>query len=1032
MITNLGRLYKSTDGGMNFEHLPHDHDITAIGLTNTGVIYIGSVTANSMMLIERSFDGGATWETVYEEGPTINYITDMEYSYIPGTAGLPYFIATTNWKGILKGGGTNWYYSNNGIEYRKRYLRKVCFDKETGYIYVGSDFTLFYSVDNGNTWDDMNMNGVLTQNNLDILKSAEFKIYTGFSKSIWKRINEVWKLKFVNSLFQIGDFDIAYDDFNRLFLSFIGTLADTGGKIYMSFDGGETWELHKVASEKIRLIDSNNKDTAFAMGDVTLGEYISAYRTTNGGLTWVGGPIIQNTETWLTDLSAATGKIAYGASVNRFNNYFFRTFDGENWEYFISPIGKIYSLEAYGRINSSRVFAGTGYKIWRSDDYGDSWREVFYIEGYGINDITSDPEDPAILYAVASGMENPPQNWGYSKLFYSVDLGRVWFEMSFPVPDATIEKIEVDLYYKDTIFVKAENKGIYFIETPWEKDQLTSSSENALYFNGGVKLKRARDTLWVVYESGNGIFVTYSTDNGNTFTPKKEIFDGKIPAIDINPDYNPYIIFVKDDTLLYGVGRISNGWPSEPWLLYRTSEVGGSITSPCFHIRDDGMGFVAFITNFWRELKVGAFNTRVPNPTLYLYPAAAMGCDVRWASLTILPDGNPAVVYQSTDGGSKIIYKYWTGNEWSSPEQVSPTTHYAVHPFLGIKSDGTPCCVWIHNNIVYYSERGDNAWGIPTPLSSSIYISDYPQIHYPEPLIVTWTQVHSEWLRNEVVFRRLTNTGWSGITVIDRGSEERKYVSIECGRILTTPYLFSVFQKKLVPIYDLPFRKNVLVEPQATILYTGEPYQTSFTQYREGTLILGKDEYYQLVDLGDSLVYNIKLPSGTYVITLIAYSDLQREEEVYVNSEFSGVWNLNSGDLSAFITHVPVYDSVLNLKLRGLGSKAVCGLIVILPYRGEGGPHGKGFTPEVNLEVYPTFVKDKFLLIHSVRESSPIKIMLYDVMGRKVSELLKEKVVSPGIYRVELKRPEGLSPGIYFLKINAGNLKGTKKIIFSR
>lgn len=63
-------------------------------------------------------------------------------------------------------------------------------------------------------------------------------------------------------------------------------------------------------------------------------------------------------------------------------------------------------------------------------------------------------------------------------------------------------------------------------------------------------------------------------------------------------------------------------------------------------------------------------------------------------------------------------------------------------------------------------------------------------------------------------------------------------------------------------------------------------------------------------------------------------------------------------------------------------------------------------------------------------ETSNVKLIVYDVLGRQIKTLVNNNLAS-GVYEVEFNA-EGLSSGIYFYKLTAGQFSETKKMILTK
>jgi photosystem II stability/assembly factor-like uncharacterized protein len=817
--TNKGIYKKIGSGGWVLKYDKSVKDLKIHPL-NSSIVY-AVVDEDNFYSVIKSEDQGETWNIVFSL-PSYHKPTSIE---ITNSGEIYFSVRNANFEDntiLFKSiDGMNWIplTSENGLF--DKIMNKVKADpRNSNFLISGGSFAIYVSNNNGENWEQKSK-GFRKFIPKDFSIVLPEKIHVCFSQFPLifetKNMGENWKLIFsINGTMIRPLWKPLFA--HPLFPSKVFIAGEGGvdvGKVVFTENSGINWKLaefpfstcngqriisHPLFCNILYMVCRSPQQLRISNdgGNNWIGKIIEFNGYTPQGLSIVVHP--QNTN------------IVY---IGCNHNYgVVKTEDmGETW-YRTGMIDKtVYSLDI-NPLNPQIIYAGTNNEIWKTKDGGNTWEHIepdmiqppsnppYPLHAYTL---LLDPEEPSIIYSGIS-----PYPYEKSEFYITVDAGRKWFDYTFNLPSSIIKDIQIDKDFPDSIFILCEHQGIYFTKTKWEKDQLTSSSSNSLYFNGGIKLRRARDTLWVVYESGDGIFVTYSGDNGNKFAPKREIYSGKLPAIAINADYNPYIIFVKDDTILYGIGRIISGsWPNEPWILYKTTQTGGGINCPCFEIKNN-TGFIAFYTGFWHDIKVGYFNTTIPNPEVYFYPNPATGCDVQWVSLDILPNGNPAIVYQSIDDGSKIIYKYWTGIRWSAGEQVSPPAHYALHPFLRIKPDGNPCVAWVHQDRIYYSERTPTGWTSPIALSSSNYISDYPQI-YQKPLIVCWRQTLPNSEGYQIVYRWKMGNEWADVKIIDEGNENRDYPQIVCGKIGFLDYLFCIFQKKIEPIYELPFRKKPLI-----------------------------------------------------------------------------------------------------------------------------------------------------------------------------------------------------------------------------
>ncbi|MEO0276469.1 MAG: hypothetical protein ABIM60_06805, partial [candidate division WOR-3 bacterium] len=398
------------------------------------------------------------------------------------------------------------------------------------------------------------------------------------------------------------------------------------------------------------------------------------YKSTDGGYTWTPyyiefegiQPIVY--EICIDPFNYST--IYLGCGRNGGFGVIKSLDEGQSWERIGLNDRAVHSL-CLDPLQINVIYAGTDYGVFKTKNGGTTWEHTsngLDLENFPeIVEMINDPEDPSLLYLAA--LNNVVAQ---GKIYFSPDGGRSWKDITFNlIPDEIrVVDMEIDKDYPDKIFfISGEN--LYSTQTTWERDQLTTSSEFATSYNNARKIAYSRfeNTLWAVYKSGGedysdngGIFITSSSNEGNTWKEKLEIAEGYAPTIDINPDGDPYVIFSKKDEYgnhgLYGIGRIleNNQWPEEPWTIIPPGQNNPTVHYPSFKIRNDGIGFFSVIIAFHRVLKVGYFDTRVLNPEINFLPDPYWGCDLWWQSLTLLGNGNPAIAYLSLSKGIKFKY----------------------------------------------------------------------------------------------------------------------------------------------------------------------------------------------------------------------------------------------------------------------------------------------------------------------------------------------------------------------------------------
>lgn len=79
---------------------------------------------------------------------------------------------------------------------------------------------------------------------------------------------------------------------------------------------------------------------------------------------------------------------------------------------------------------------------------------------------------------------------------------------------------------------------------------------------------------------------------------------------------------------------------------------------------------------------------------------------------------------------------------------------------------------------------------------------------------------------------------------------------------------------------------------------------------------------------------------------------------------------------------------------------------------------------------YPNPFNPMTKIRFSIRETNPVMIKLYDIVGREVALIMNE-VKDAGEYEIELDAGKyGLSSGVYFYQMKAGEYTSIKKMIY--
>jgi len=85
---------------------------------------------------------------------------------------------------------------------------------------------------------------------------------------------------------------------------------------------------------------------------------------------------------------------------------------------------------------------------------------------------------------------------------------------------------------------------------------------------------------------------------------------------------------------------------------------------------------------------------------------------------------------------------------------------------------------------------------------------------------------------------------------------------------------------------------------------------------------------------------------------------------------------------------------------------------------------------ENTMEIYPNPFKKQLHIDFSLKQNNPVQISLVNLLGQEISRLGDFSQMQAGIHSITVS-PENLKPGIYFIKLVAGDFNVVRKIVLS-
>jgi len=498
--------------------------LTAITIVDDSqnTVYVGCDVGG----IYKSTNHGKSWE-IKDEGLSIYFVHDIEYNpQNPETL----YLATRG--GIYKSinGGDNWQAKRNGFPPLNDYhfsapISDILVDpNNSGVLYAGvgvpntgydlnsfhwqsveTKGSIYKSFDDGESWEIIRNKGIDTTAmifSMDIDPKNSNIIYASTSKGLYKSFDAA------NSWISINA-GLPHHLCMKIIVHPVhtGTLyvtlwAEPGsdtwqGGVYKSINGGASWcamnnglpgevgnQSGLTCNYPALIMDKKNPEVLYT-GNIPWTPDPGVYKTIDGGGNWEWvsrqDPPNANVDMgWIEETGVSATCLAINP-VNSNNIYFgtsmhlFKTDDaGEYWNQVFSQAlennywhGNGFETTVSSAIvvdpkNSNNLYAGYwDIGLFKSRDGGFSFKKATTGMRYNANtfDITIDPENSAIIYAASGWWE---ENQG--EVYKSVDSAENWIAINNGLPDAQVWSIALDKNSPPnsrTLYATSYDHGIY-------------------------------------------------------------------------------------------------------------------------------------------------------------------------------------------------------------------------------------------------------------------------------------------------------------------------------------------------------------------------------------------------------------------------------------------------------------------------------------------------------------------------------------------------------------------------------------------
>ena len=415
-------LYSTTDAGANWTTEIPDGSITSIAHGGGNVYWAArasSAGVGNEAGLWRSTDGGNTWSLQTASGlPNGNYVGNTKIAVAPSNNNYVYVLF-----GYPLGGGSQlWRTTNGGTTWTQMASGSNACDGQCWYnmvlrvhnsnpdTLIRGNVQLYKSTDGGSSWADLigsnqKVHPDIQELLMDPADSNTF--YIGCDGGVWKTTDGGNNFTNLNGNLNITQF-YALGNHPTDNNTIMGGAQDNASLIRTT---SNVWQLQLMTFDGfVCHFDPANPDIVYVATYPFSGPRI--FRSTSGAF----GPFefitsnVVGPSAWVTPYildPSNPGTLFVGT-----NRIWRSTNNGSNW----APVGPsdmgfflydgiVHALEV-NRSNGNYVFSGTtDGMIWRSTDGGTNWTEIsgFFALGTYINDIASDPANPARAFAVVGG-----------------------------------------------------------------------------------------------------------------------------------------------------------------------------------------------------------------------------------------------------------------------------------------------------------------------------------------------------------------------------------------------------------------------------------------------------------------------------------------------------------------------------------------------------------------------------------------------------------------------------------------------------
>jgi len=618
------------------------------------------------------------------------------------------------------------------------------------------------------------------------------------------------------------------------------------------------------------------------------------------------------------------------------------------------------------------ILCGGPVNQWISKDGGESWDTLAVPHYNGVSDLEIDPNNDDILYLVSNGFFAGKGVWK------SIDRGETWFSIQNNIvsEDGGGIDIEVDYRNGDVLYLSAFDTSyacLYKSENGGESwRNIRPEGITGMPCINKVAINPGDPYSIFIASREDGVF--RSIDDGNSWTPMDSGLNVlELPTMEI--DIQNQILYLG--TYHDGIYKsLNNG---EEWL-----KISSNVNAvECIDV------FVSASDKIWVTARNGLFQSDDWGETWQLIetgiPIINFPCGIKtdkynpdriyvssaisaWKSDMAMPAG----FYISEDGGST-----WDFYNTGLPNDIS----------------------YLYFDIAYINEQ-----------DRRIFLAGYDGLYKSDDIGQTWSKIIDD-MYCCVVKAAPSDPDIIAVSDYDNGV----FLSSDGGDTWQ--------QTSELPYHRYSYVTDIAFDPSdANHIYASSYY-------------IG---LYESTDSGESwscINNDIPFDTDMGVITSILINP-ENTDNIFAATNFYGIYQTHNGgqNWEPFNAGIDTADGSGYLSFAADDTTRLCFASMrksawTITRTATGIEQNEIALPlSVNLSAYPNPFNAATRITFNINAAANVKADIYDVLGRHVANIVNEYLY-PGYHSVVWK-PETVSTGQYYIRLDDGNAIGTQKMMY--